>query len=86
MAAGSTLNKAGSPPPESVRAELLTICRSTVFGSAPRLQKLLGYLVEENLAGNPLKEPIRIRWCAPKIRRLRAKLMEYSPRREAGTV
>jgi len=53
MAAGSALNKAGSPPPESVRAELLTIRRSTVFGSAPRLQKLLGYLVEESLARNP---------------------------------
>jgi len=92
MAAGPTLNKAAFPPPESVRAELLAIRRSTVFASAPRLQKLLGYLVEESLAGRPLKESIvgvavfgRDPGYDPKqdsvvrseVRRLRAKLTEY---------
>jgi tetratricopeptide (TPR) repeat protein/TolB-like protein len=92
MAAGSTSHKAVSPPPASVRAELLTIRRSTGFGYAPRLQQLLGYLVEESLAGNPLKESIvgvavfgRDPGYDPKqdsvvrteARRLRAKLIEY---------
>jgi len=45
MAAGFTVDRAASPPPEAVRAELLAIRRSAVFRSAPRLQKLLGYLV-----------------------------------------
>jgi TolB-like protein len=99
MAAGSTLNKLVSPPPESVRAELRTIRRSTVFGSAPSLQKLLGYLVEEGLAGGPLKESIvgvavfgRDPGYDPKqdsvvrseVRRLRAKLIEYYAAEGAG--
>ncbi|HXM44222.1 MAG TPA: tetratricopeptide repeat protein [Bryobacteraceae bacterium] len=99
MAAGPALNNAVSPPLESMRAELLTIRRSTVFGSAPRLQKLLGYLVEESLAGNPLKESIvgvavfgRDPGYDPKqdsvvrseVRRLRAKLIEYYASEGAG--
>ena len=92
MAAGPTLNGVASPAPEAVRAELRTICRSVVFASAPRLQKLLSYLVEESLAGNPLKESIvgvavfgRDPGYDPKqdsvvrseARRLRAKLIAY---------
>jgi TolB-like protein len=80
------------PPAESVRAELNAICQSAVFQSAPRLQKLLRYLVEQNLEGNPLKESIvgvavfgRDPGYDPKkdgvvrteARRLRAKLIEY---------
>src|ERR1700683_1951953 len=99
MAAGSALNNAVSPQPESVRAELRTIRRSTVFGSAPSLQKLLGYLVEEGLAGGPLKESIvgvavfgRDPGYDPKqdsvvrseVRRLRAKLIEYYAAEGAG--
>lgn len=92
MAAVPTLNGPDWPLPESVRAELRSICGSAVFASAPRLQKLLGYLVEESLAGNPLKESIvgvavfgRDPGYDPKqdsvvrteVRRLRAKLIEY---------
>jgi eukaryotic-like serine/threonine-protein kinase len=99
MAAGTALNNAVSPPAESVRAELRTIRRSTVFGSAPSLQKLLGYLVEEGLAGGPLKESIvgvavfgRDPGYDPKqdsvvrseVRRLRAKLIEYYAAEGAG--
>jgi eukaryotic-like serine/threonine-protein kinase len=93
------LNKAISPPPESVRTELRTICHSAVFGSAPRLQKLLRYLVEESLAGHPLKESIvgvavfsRDPGYDPKqdsvvrseVRRLRTKLTEYYAAEGAG--
>jgi TolB-like protein len=99
MAAGFTVDRAASPPPEAVRAELLAIRRSAVFRSAPRLQKLLGYLVEESLAGNPLKESIvgvavfgRDPGYDPKldsvvrseVRRLRAKLIEYYAVEGAG--
>jgi tetratricopeptide (TPR) repeat protein len=78
--------------PESVRAQLETICRSTTFGPAPRLQKLLRYLAGESLAGSPLKESVvgvavfgRDPGYDPKqdsvvrseVRRLRVKLIEY---------
>ena len=87
------------PSSLSVRAELRAIRQSTVFGSALRLQKLLEYLVEETLAGNPLKESIlgvavfgRPPGYDPKqdsvvrteVRRLRAKLVEYYAREGAA--
>lgn len=99
MAAGFTTNRARPPAAESVRAELLTIRRSTAFRSAPRLQRLLAYLVEESLAGNPLKESIvgvavfgRDPGYDPKqdsvvrteVRRLRAKLIGYYAAEGAG--
>jgi TolB-like protein len=77
---------------ESVNAELVAVCNSAGMSSAPRLKKLLTFLVEETLAGNPLKESIlgvavfgRRPGYDPKqdsvvrteVRRLRAKLIEY---------
>ena len=81
-----------TPALDSVRTQLETICRATALASAPRLRKLLHFLVEESLAGNPLKESIvgvavfgRDPGYDPKqdsvvrteVRRLRAKLIEY---------
>ncbi|MGA2131467.1 MAG: hypothetical protein ABSH50_04055 [Bryobacteraceae bacterium] len=69
-----------------------SIFRSAAFHAAPRLRKLLGYLVEESLAGNPLKESIigvavfgrdpgydskQDSVVRTEVRRLRAKLIEY---------
>ena len=80
------------PSSELVRAELRAVCQSTVFAPAARLQGLLAYLVEESLAGSPLKESVvgvavfgRDPGYDPKqdsvvrseVRRLRGKLIEY---------
>jgi Tfp pilus assembly protein PilF/TolB-like protein len=92
MAATSLAEQPTHPTPALVRAELSAICGSPVFAGAPRLQKLLAFLVDQTLAGNPLKESIigvavflRDPGYDPKedsivrgeARRLRSKLIEY---------
>jgi TolB-like protein len=89
---GVGLREAGSLPPELVRAQLDALCDSASLSSSPRLKLLLNFLVQEALAGNPLKESIigvavfgREPGYDPKqdsvvrteARRLRAKLIEY---------
>jgi predicted ATPase len=39
-------------PPESIRAQLATILRSQLFSNAPKLSRLLDYLVERSLDGS----------------------------------
>jgi tetratricopeptide (TPR) repeat protein len=92
MASTSLAEQPTQPTPELVRAELSAVCISPVFAPAPRLQKLLAFLVDQTLAGNPLKESIigvevfnRDPGYDPKedsivrgeARRLRGKLIEY---------
>lgn len=81
-----------SPSRESITVQLAAICNSPSMSLAPRLAKLLKFLVEETLADNPLKESIigvsvfgRKPGYDPKqdsvvrteVRRLRTKLIEY---------
>lgn len=91
--------KQNSPSPESITAQLTAVCRSAGMSLAPRLAKLLTFLVEETQAGNPLKESIvgvsvfgRAPGYDPKqdsvvrteVRRLRTKLVEYYAGEGAG--
>ncbi len=80
------------PSAECATTQLAMVCESACLSSAPRLAKLLTFLVDESLAGSPLKESIvgvsvfgREPGYDPKqdsvvrteMRRLRAKLVEY---------
>ena len=54
----ASLNSAAKPSPECVRAQLDKILASDAFAGAERPGRFLRFVVEQALAGNPLKETL----------------------------